>query len=1455
MENNSLPPIKSNNPAPTVEQINADRITQLANKYWAHTSSTHLEFNPQIVEDIYVEEICASKFSIRRIMMLEFSQFLENFLWPNYDAEQATRAHTLSIVVMVNEKFRERVQVWEAFEKNPTHFPGFIQRVLEACLEKSILDFDLKEQTALIVFLNHCFNSMEVALVRNEIKRLVTLSMWVSLQHGRRELEFKKYGKWRKQWNFIRKRDKPELKEKLDWERKFLHRLMIKFMNVLESIPLEGPLNSDKVHYCERFLELMIDLEALLPTRRFFNTVMDDCHLVVRCSLSNLLKRPEGNLFGQLLEMLKFYARFEISDTTGDTLTDHDMTQFHYEKITSLQKAVFAKFPDLRNFALANVASVDTREALQKHFGSLSQEKLKAVACYLNLVPPDERANDENWYRLDMDFLQELLISRHERRASQLEELNEMPLYPTEEVIWNESIVPTEYFSGEGCLALPKLNLQFLTLHDYLLRNFNLFRLESTYEIRQDIEDSVSRLSPWKAEDGGVYFGGWARMAQPITQFAVVEVAKPNIGEKQPSRVRADVTINLSVRKEIKSEWENLRKHDVCFLITVNPPNPIGTKYTHKLPFVPQVGLTVVRGCEVEGMLDSNGRVIEDGPEPRPILPGDSRTYRVWLDPNQYRIDMDNASHGSEDVYEGFNIIMRRKPKENNFKAVLETIRELMNTECVVPDWLHDIILGYGDPGAAHYSRMPDEIPTIDFNDTFLDINHLKASFPGYTFEFKSPVDDESKLVRPFRLTFQDVIDKQEGIEPVRKIITIEPHILPSRGPYKANQPKKNQIPFTPTQIEAIRAGMQPGLTLVVGPPGTGKTDVAVQIISNLYHNFPNQRTLIVTHSNQALNQLFEKIMALDIDERHLLRLGHGEEALETEKDFSRYGRVNYVLAKRLDLLMDVQRLQESLNVKGDVAYTCETAGHFFMDQVITRWERFESRLKQRSSGVTDIPVNIVDEEFPFHKFFDNAPQPLFKHNSYEEDLEIAQSCFRYIERIFAQLEEFRAFELLRSGLDRSKYLLVKEAKVIAMTCTHAALKRRELVDMGFKYDNILMEESAQILEIETFIPLLLQNPEDGYNRLKRWIMIGDHHQLPPVIKNMAFQKYSNMEQSLFARFVRLGVPTVDLDGQGRARPSICNLYNWRYKKLGNLTHVERSPEYLVANAGFLYDFQLINVEDFNGVGESEPSAYFYQNLAEAEYCVAVFMYMRLLGYPADKISILTTYNGQKHLIRDVINIRCANNPLIGRPSKVTTVDKYQGQQNDYILLSLVKTRAVGHLRDARRLVVAMSRARLGLYVFARVSLFKNCFELTPAFDQLMQRPLKLQLIPEESYPTQRLKDEKPTLPVIEIEDMPHAANFVYDFYTNKVKSMKELQNEWVKPDRTYESTNPEYHIPIRPGDANAAGSDDEDEEKTEDNKDTAEEIPDNEEQKSENDDQGIPIQNLVTEPMEEEDE
>ena len=52
---------------------------------------------------------------------------------------------------------------------------------------------------------------------------------------------------------------------------------------------------------------------------------------------------------------------------------------------------------------------------------------------------------------------------------------------------------------------------------------------------------------------------------------------------------------------------------------------------------------------------------------------------------------------------------------------------------------------------------------------------------------------------------------------------------------------------------------------------------------------------------------------------------------------------------------------------------------------------------------------------------------------------------------------------------------MTRQAKVVAMTCTHAALKRRDFLDLAFKYDNLLLEEAAQILEIETFLPMLLQ--------------------------------------------------------------------------------------------------------------------------------------------------------------------------------------------------------------------------------------------------------------------------------------------------------------------------------------------------------------------------------------------
>lgn len=73
---------------------------------------------------------------------------------------------------------------------------------------------------------------------------------------------------------------------------------------------------------------------------------------------------------------------------------------------------------------------------------------------------------------------------------------------------------------------------------------------------------------------------------------------------------------------------------------------------------------------------------------------------------------------------------------------------------------------------------------------------------------------------------------------------------------------------------------------------------------------------------------------------------------------------------------------------------------------------------------------------------------------------------------------------------------------------------------------------------------------------------------------------------------------------QGRARPSLAKLYNWRYEDLGDLPYVSTAPDFLRANPGFAHDFQFIDVHDFQGRGESEPVPHFYQ-VSSILHCTA----------------------------------------------------------------------------------------------------------------------------------------------------------------------------------------------------------------------------------------------------------
>lgn len=116
---------------------------------------------------------------------------------------------------------------------------------------------------------------------------------------------------------------------------------------------------------------------------------------------------------------------------------------------------------------------------------------------------------------------------------------------------------------------------------------------------------------------------------------------------------------------------------------------------------------------------------------------------------------------------------------------------------------------------------------------------------------------------------------------------------------------------------------------------------------------------------------------------------------------------------------------------------SCETAGYFNLVYILPAWAK-----SQEAYSNEEITFESVVTAFPFHSYFSNAPTPMFPEGTTaEEAIEIARGGYRHIARLFSELEEIRPFELLRTARDRQNYLLTKEARIVAMTSTHAAMK------------------------------------------------------------------------------------------------------------------------------------------------------------------------------------------------------------------------------------------------------------------------------------------------------------------------------------------------------------------------------------------------------------------------------
>ena len=273
---------------------------------------------------------------------------------------------------------------------------------------------------------------------------------------------------------------------------------------------------------------------------------------------------------------------------------------------------------------------------------------------------------------------------------------------------------------------------------------------------------------------------------------------------------------------------------------------------------------------------------------------------------------------------------------------------------------------------------------------------------------------------------------------------------------------------------------------------------------------------------------------------------------------------------------------------------------------------------------------------------------------------------------------------------------LFGEARVIACTLVGSAHRLLQ----GQKYGTLFIDEAAQALEAACWIPI---------RKASRVVLAGDHCQLPPTIKSLAAM-HGGLDKTLMERIVETqpGVVTL-LKTQYRMNEEIMR-FSSDYFYQGQ---VVSAPE--VKHRGILdYDepIEWIDTSDIDAKEEFVGESFGRVNKTEALLTLAVLQHYfekigkeRILDERID-VGIISPYRAQVQYLRQMVKKQEFFKPY-RRFISINTVDGFQGQERDIIMISLVRANddgQIGFLRDLRRMNVAITRARMKLMILGDTS-------------------------------------------------------------------------------------------------------------------------------------------------------
>ncbi|KAK4552285.1 hypothetical protein LTR86_010455 [Recurvomyces mirabilis] len=552
------------------------------------------------------------------------------------------------------------------------------------------------------------------------------------------------------------------------------------------------------------------------------------------------------------------------------------------------------------------------------------------------------------------------------------------------------------------------------------------------------------------------------------------------------------------------------------------------------------------------------------------------------------------------------------------------------------------------------------------------------------------------------------------------------------------------------SQTTSLLAALRQAVSLIQGPPGTGKSFIGA-LLAKALHDHSREKILVICYTNHALDQFLEDLLDIGISPESMVRLGSKSTARTKPFSLSELSRNRrtpqmWDIINKLNSDTEIQRgtLDDLMaDFTGYVPSKTNVLDYLeFSEDGSEFYDAFQLPETEDGATVVGRRGRAVGPTYLFDQWvngwqagvFQNAVQSEHAHIwNMEKDARTrllaswhGQILQEMVSGIGAVVDNFNdTGHALRAALDQKDTDLLKQRTIIACTTTAAAkyTKHLQVVGPGI----VLVEEAGEVLESHVLTALT--------KATKQLILIGDHQQLRPKVNNYELTvekgKGYDLNCSLFERLIKAGYPHTTLQEQHRMPPEISALVRkltYPYLVDAESTSTREPIRGLRSRVVFI-DHRQPEVASKIADRRDEGASGSKSNEYESAMVLKIVRYMAQQGYGTDAQVVLTPYLGQLSLLRrdlaqendpvlndidsfDLIRagVMSASSAASGkRPIRLSTVDNYQGEESDIVIVSLTRSNAdgdIGFMRSTERLNVLLSRARKALILIGNSETF-----------------------------------------------------------------------------------------------------------------------------------------------------